>query len=76
MCATIAGIPESETSGRAFEMMDAAGESAVVFAAAFAIVNVVIDILDIKDVVSQTRKMVDELQNTIQPKYKQLFNGI
>ena len=71
-----ADIPAEEYDGAAFGMMDAVGKFAAGVAVVMSVVDVIMDIIDISDIVKQTKKMVDKLNDTIKPNYLSFFNGI
>ncbi|KAK6206274.1 hypothetical protein QIS74_13693 [Colletotrichum tabaci] len=65
---------EKETG--VFKLMDAWGKFFAGIAIIVSVADAVLQILDIVDVVEQTKKMVDELESNIKPNYKSFFNGI
>lgn len=75
-CAKAAGLPVEEVESSAFGMMDACGKFTAGVAIVMSVFDVYLSILDIEDIVEQTKKMVDELNDTIKPNYKSFFNGI
>jgi len=71
-----AGLSAAEYGGRAFMFMDAVGKFAAGVAIILSVVSILLSILDIVNVVEQTEKMVDELEDHIKPNYVSFFNGI
>ena len=65
---------EKETS--VFKMMDCWGKFFVGIAVISSVADTVLEIMDIVDVVEQSKKMVDDLNGKIKTSYKDFFNGI
>ena len=75
-CAEASELPLEEIDNSAFGMMDAYGKFAAGVAIILSVVDVILKILDIKSIVEQSKKMVDELNQKIKPDYKEFFRGI
>ncbi|KAF4414787.1 hypothetical protein FACUT_13965 [Fusarium acutatum] len=58
------------------KMMDYSGKFFAAVAVVTSVADAILQILNIVDVVEQTKKMVDELNGTIKMNYKAFFNGI
>ncbi|CAJ0555367.1 Ff.00g054320.m01.CDS01 [Fusarium sp. VM40] len=72
----IAEFVGAEAKTSVFKMMDCWGKFFAVIAVVTSVADVVLQILDIVNVVEQTKKMVDELNGTMKTNYKAFFNGI
>lgn len=75
-CAKAAGLEVAEVESSAFRMMDAMGKFVTVVAIAMSVVDTVLNVLDIIDVVQQTKEMCTKLDGSIKQSYKDYFNGI
>jgi hypothetical protein len=75
-CAKAAELEVSEVESSAFGMMDAVGKFVAVIAIAMAVVDTVLNVIDIIDVVQQTEEMCTKLDGSIKQNYKDYFNGI
>ena len=71
-----AEIPLEEIDASAFDAMDACGKFAGSITIIMSVADVVLNIIDIVNVVEQTKKMVDELKTKIKPNYKSYYDGI
>lgn len=74
--AEAAGLPVEEVDATAFGAMDAVGKFIAVVAVVMSVADVVFDILDIENVVTQCEKMCDQLNGPIKQSYLDYFNGI
>lgn len=74
--AEAAGLPLEEVEASAFETMDAVGQFASAIVVIMSVVDIYFTILDIVDVVKQSKKMRDQLNGPIKESYRSYFNGI
>jgi len=74
--AEAAGLPLEEVDATAFGAMDAVGKFIAVVAVVMSVADVVFEILDIENVVTQCEKMCDQLNGPIKQSYLDYFNGI
>jgi hypothetical protein len=74
--AEAAGLPVEEVDATAFGAMDAVGKFIAVVAVVMSVADVVFEILDIENVVTQCEKMCDQLNGPIKQSYLDYFNGI
>jgi hypothetical protein len=75
-CAKAAGLEVAEVEQSAFGMLDACGKFAVGVTAVMSVVDTMLQIIDMVDVVEQTKTSVDALNGSIKTNYKAYFNGI
>ncbi|OBF25578.1 hypothetical protein A5724_04100 [Mycobacterium sp. ACS1612] len=74
--AEAAGLPVEEVDATAFGAMDAVGKFITVVAVVMSVADMVFEILDIENVVTQCQKMCDQLDGPIKQSYLDYFNGI
>lgn len=72
----IAEFVGAETKTSVFKMMDCWGKFFAGIAVIASVTDAVLEIIDIVDVMEQSKKMVDELNGKIKTSYKDFFNGI